>query len=114
MSKVLLVTHTSDPLNALAAALYERGHDVSTADPWNAIELAAQTRFDAVVTEYVIDGQLNGLQMIKALRRVRADLHAVLMTAVVTTDVQSAVAELCNVEILRKPFNMRQLEVAIG
>jgi CheY-like chemotaxis protein len=114
MSKVLLVTSEFDPLDALAAMLHERDHKVYTANARRAIELAAQTTFDAVVSEYALDAQLNGLEVIRAWRRTHPDIRAVLMSTIITTELRSAIHAMSNAEIVRKPFNIRQLESAIS
>ena len=70
------------------------------------LELFAQTPIDAVLSDMVMPGEMNGLDMARAIREQRPDIPLVLMTG------YSSAAEEAEVEgftLLRKPFTMEIL-----
>ena len=70
------------------------------------LELFSQTPIDAVLSDMVMPGEMNGLDMARAIREQRTHIPLVLMTG------YSSAAEEAEVEgftLLRKPFTMEIL-----
>jgi signal transduction histidine kinase len=78
---MLLVDDNAAVLRTLAAGLAEDGWDVASAEtPQEALAMAAERRFDIVVTDVEMPGEMNGLKLATALRALYPDLPVLLMS----------------------------------
>ena len=109
-ARVLLVDDNRALGDVTAALLTTHGAKVSRAD--NAAEalyrVAAEPRFDVVLSDVVMAGDMDGLAMARTLRRQHAALPVVLISGYAT---EAALSEFA---FLRKPCPPQQLIAALG
>lgn len=74
--------------------------------------LSSRPRFDLVVTDYLMPW-MNGLQLAATLRAHGIELPILLMTGVISRDLEVRIAQLPRVAMLRKPFDIAQLRAAV-
>ena len=108
--KLLLVDDTADVLLATATFLRRVGFTVSTArgGPEALRILDDGEGFDVLLTDYSMEG-MNGIELIKQIRKQRPDLPALILTgfAEITEPLPTAV------EVLTKPFSRQVLITAL-
>ena len=107
-----------EPLAAMvvAEALGGLGHEVVLApDGAAALEIAASTRFDVLVTDLAMP-RLPGWELIPRLRAGRPDLPVVVMTGNLPPGVGTALCsgEAGPLELLHKPFDIAALVGAVA
>jgi PAS domain S-box-containing protein len=113
-ARILLVEDTDEVAQVTAGLLREFGYDVLRARDGNAalalIE-AAPADIDLVLTDLVMPGGLSGLQLARQLRERYAALPIV-MTTGYSAAAQEAERE--GYEIVRKPYDFRELRKAVA
>jgi EAL domain-containing protein (putative c-di-GMP-specific phosphodiesterase class I) len=111
--RVLVVDDDPDILIFVREVLTHSGFEVHTAgDGRHAVDRVAQGAFDAVVSDIRMPG-MDGLELLRTVRRHRPDLPVILMTA--TPDVGTAM-EACEFGALRyllKPLSPPAVEAAV-
>jgi len=84
-SSILLVDDNKLGLSARKCVLEELGHRISTAaNGADALELFANFKFDLVVTDYKMP-RMDGLELIRALRKTSPGLPVILISGFVDT-----------------------------
>jgi PAS domain S-box-containing protein len=108
--KVLLVEDNADVADVSQAMLEEIGYTVRrAADARQALVMFEAEAFDLVVSDIVMPGGMNGIELAEELRHRRPALPIVLVSGYAAS--ASAVPE--KFTVLRKPFRMEQLAQAI-
>ena len=110
--RVLLVEDDPDLNRLVGEMLEELGMQVvsaSSADEGR--ELQARSPIDAVLSDMVMPGKMDGLDLARSLRAARAELPIVLMTGF-SAAAGSAAKE--GFPVLRKPFTLEALAAALG
>jgi two-component system NtrC family sensor kinase len=109
--KVLLVEDNADVAEVSQAMLEEIGYTVQlAADARQALVLFEAEEFDLVVSDIVMPGGMNGIELAEELRHRNPGLPIVLVSGYAA----SAGAAPEQFPVLRKPFRMDQLAQAIA
>lgn len=111
MQRVLVVDDELDALEIMAWMLTDHGCEVRTAsDVEQAVSLGREFRPALLITDYLLREHRTGLDLIRELRASQPDLPAVLITGMDLGQLRHQLAELGNVEVLRKPFVWAELK----
>lgn len=108
--KLLVVDDEPDFLHVLRSYFSFGDYEVYTASSGEeALALLGETAFDAVVSDMAMDG-MSGLDLLKCIKQVNANLPVIIMTGVGT--IESAVEAIQNgaFHYVTKPFNPQDLE----
>jgi len=109
--KVLLVEDNADVADVSQAMLEEIGYTVRlAADARQALVMFEAEEFDLVVSDIVMPGGMNGIELAEELRHRNPGLPIVLVSGYAA----SASAAPEQFPVLRKPFRMEQLAQAIA
>jgi PAS domain S-box-containing protein len=109
--KVLLVEDNADVADVSQAMLEEIGYTVRlAADARQALVMFEAEPFDLVVSDIVMPGGMNGIELAEELRHRKPRLPIVLVSGYAA----SASAAPAQFPVLRKPFRMEQLAQAIA
>jgi PAS domain S-box-containing protein len=111
-ARVLLVDDSTDVLVTVGALLEKTGFDVVRADSGDRALtiLAAQGRFDALVSDYAMPG-LNGAELIARVRELRPGLPVLVITGYAAVSQARLLAK--ETAILLKPFTRLELIEAL-
>ena len=107
--RLLLVDDEVPVLMTLAASLELEGLEVVTAgNGGNALSLLQQQDFDLVLSDVRMPG-MNGVELFRAIRKVRADLPVVLMTAFALESLLAEALSEGAFTVLSKPFDIEEI-----
>jgi CheY-like chemotaxis protein len=109
--KALLVEDNPDVADATRALLNELAYEVRiVTNVEDAIQAVDECRYDLVLSDIVLPGPMNGLELARALRAKHSDLSIVLATG------YSNAADQAGNEfiVLRKPYQLAELARAIS
>ena len=99
----------------LYSALSLRCEEIRTAaNGREAIEVGAHFRPDVLVVDWMLQDQINGLQVAKVLRSVDPRMRAILMTGFASDDLKRESAKLRVHDFLEKPFDLNDLEQSVA
>jgi EAL domain-containing protein (putative c-di-GMP-specific phosphodiesterase class I) len=108
--RVLLVDDEAELLDVLSRGLRKRGHEVeTTGSPREVLELIAKKDFDVVVSDISMP-EMDGIQLLRAVRERDLDLPVVLMTGSPSIETAIRAVELGALRYLQKPFRADELE----
>jgi nitrogen regulation protein NR(I) len=108
-AKILLVEDDARAASALNQVLGEEGYSVTHASRGDAgLQMATDHAYDAVITDLKLPG-LDGLELVRELRKLRPRLPVILMTAHGTTETAIEATKLGAYDYLLKPFEMDEL-----
>jgi DNA-binding NtrC family response regulator len=111
--RILLVDDDASLLRVYACALETAGFRVEVAqDGAEGLNRLMSEPFDVVVSDVCMP-QVTGLELLRAVRRLRPDVPAVLMTAQLDPEAYERARELGSVRYLLKPFKLAQLANAV-
>ena len=114
MKKILIVDDDADLRITLSEILKEAGYYVDNASSGSeAIEKAATEAFDIVLLDVMMP-EMNGIDVLKELRKIRPKTRVIMITAFAT--VKSAVDAIKRgaSDYISKPFNIDELLAIIG
>ncbi len=112
--KVLLVDDEADFVEILAKRLKARNLDVLTASNGeDAIKLAGQHRFDAVILDLQMPG-MDGIETLRQLIRDDPDQQVLLLTGHGTIEKGVEAVKEGAVDFLQKPIDIKELMEKIG
>ena len=112
--KILVIDDEIQIAELLADAVRQQGHDVNVAhDGEEALVVVDQTRPDAVFLDVRL-GELTGIEVLRRIRRDNPGLHVVLITGHARPDEVDEARRLGVIDILEKPFILKQLTEALG
>ncbi len=107
--RVLLVDDEKEFAETLAERLRERGLRADVAfDGQQAIEMAGQKTYDAVVLDLAMPG-LDGIDTLKKLRETNDEIQVILLTGQATVEKTLKAMKLGALDLLEKPANLQQL-----
>ncbi len=112
---ILVVDDETDQVETLGRGLRGRGHRVYEAtNPLEALDLIRRiSEIDMVITDYIMP-VMNGIELLKEIRRIRPALLVILVTAYGQKEL-FVTASCCNCNgYLEKPFTPDQLIREIG
>jgi CheY-like chemotaxis protein len=108
--KVLLVEDNPDVAEVTVELLARMGCETEkVGDAAAALEAVEGGKFDLMLSDIVMAGPLNGLDLARAVRKKHPDLLIVLATGYSDVAVQAAT----EFTVLRKPYNVADLDQAI-
>jgi EAL domain-containing protein (putative c-di-GMP-specific phosphodiesterase class I) len=112
--RVLLVEDDEDLCTAFARILRSVGLEVETAESAEqALQRAKTVPFDVVVTDIHMNGGMDGIVLLKELRRFDPELPVLLVTGDPTVDSAVEAVELRALRYLRKPVEASVLRSAV-
>jgi CheY-like chemotaxis protein len=115
MSRILVVEDEPDALQLLRYSLEELGHEVLGAkNAQVALAIGRSFRPDVLITDYFLQGQLNGLDVIEQLRAANPKLRVVLVTGLIKNALTEEIRRLHDVPVLSKPFDLKRLKELIA
>jgi CheY-like chemotaxis protein len=110
---VLLVEDEPDLLETAEAMLHHLGYAVIRASdgPGALREIESGRVIDAMVTDLMMPGGLDGVALAQAARQHRPDLPVVIASGYV--DARSAQMALPKITVVRKPYSIEELSAAL-
>lgn len=113
--RMLIVEDEADALELIQWWIEAQGWDVRTAQRGQAaVEIGKAFRPDVLITDYSLQDDVNGVDVIEQLRTDDPNLHCILFTGLLGNALKRDVHRLHNVPILAKPFDFSRLEELIA
>jgi DNA-binding NtrC family response regulator len=111
---VLLVDDEAEFVSALSERLEARGLEVEAAENGEvALAKAQAKKFDAILLDMSMPG-MNGIETLKGLRAINADLQVILLTGRATLGQAVEAMKLGALDFLEKPADIETLVVKIA
>jgi two-component system, cell cycle sensor histidine kinase and response regulator CckA len=108
--RVLIVEDDTDALGVLRAWLETQGCTVRSARTGRlALEIGSTFDPEVMITDYSLEGDLTGVDVIAELRNRAAKVRCVLVTGVLQNAMLESVNRIDRVPILTKPFDFSRL-----
>ena len=108
--RVLIVEDDTDALGVLRAWLETHGCTVRSARTGRlALEIGSTFDPEVMITDYSLEGDLTGVDVIAELRNRAAKVRCVLVTGVLQNAMLESVQRIDRVPILTKPFDFSRL-----
>ncbi len=76
--------------------------------------LQAAQRYDVILVDLLLDGDMTGVEVIERVRAKRPDMPVIVVSAYSERDIQEAIQGLPNVYYICKPFRPSALEALIS
>lgn len=109
--RMLIVEDEADALELIQWWTEAQGWDVRTAQRGQAaVEIGKAFKPDILITDYFLQDDVNGIEVIEQLRTGDPNLHCVLVTGLLGHSLKREVHRLQNVPILAKPFDFHRLD----
>src|ERR1700683_5436250 len=113
MSKLLIVDDEKNIRLSLMRFFGSLGHQVREAESGaQAVALLAESRFDLVLTDFRM-AEMNGLELLKEVKRISPDSLVILMTAYATVENAVAAMKAGAYDCLTKPFTLEQIQLIV-
>ena len=110
MAKILIVDDEPEYLEHLSRILSRQGYEVETAESAEqAIELSQRFAPDVLIADWMLRGQLDGLDVARTLDSDNPALVAIVTTGYPVSRLRGRLAESGNVLVLEKPFGADDL-----
>jgi two-component system, OmpR family, response regulator len=110
MANILVVEDDRATLDEIVGALSDHGYSVSTARTGNeGLLLAAAQRFDAIVLDRMLAGDLDGLAVLKVLRGAGVRTPVLILSALSAVDERVRGLQSGGDDYLTKPFEFIEL-----
>ena len=114
-ARVLVVDDEASIRNLLTAILSPQGYDVTVAcDGDEAKVLLAHATFEVVVTDYVLPGRLNGIDVLRFAKRIDAACQVVVITGNHGAEVQEKAIAFGATDYIPKPFTLGVINKAVA
>jgi len=108
--RILLVEDEEDALELMQWWVEEQGFDVRTARSGEAaLDIGKTFKPDFLVTDYLLQDDLTGADVIDRLRTADGNVRCVLVTGVLQNALTLDAQRLSGVPILTKPFDFKRL-----
>jgi len=113
MSRILIVDDKEMMRDSVATTVSRKGHTaIAAADGHDALEKIAARSFDAVITDLQMP-EMNGLELLEAIRKVDDQLPVIFMTAYGTVETAVSALKQGAYDYITKPFSGDELLVAV-
>jgi DNA-binding NtrC family response regulator len=113
MAKILVVDDERKMCVILKGMLEERGHDVTAIeDSTKAQKLIGSQEFDLVITDLKM-APLDGLELLKATKKVSSDTEVVLMTAYASVQTAIEAMKQGAYDYIIKPFDLEEMGLLV-
>jgi DNA-binding NtrC family response regulator len=108
--KLLIVDDEPDMLKLLSMIIREKTpyNAVTTNNPHEALELAAQGGFALVITDLKMPG-LDGIELLEAIRRLDEDIPVIFITAYGSVESAIETMQKGGFDFITKPFKKEQI-----
>ena len=114
MGRVLLVDDEPGIIRSFTRVLRFEGHEVASAESGaQALQLLATQPFDAIISDVSMPG-MTGLELLKAIRGLDADVPVILMSGSPTLDSALEAVEYGALRYLTKPVDLRELDAMVN
>ena len=114
-ARVLVVDDEASIRNLLAAILTPQGYEVTVAcDGDEAKLLLEQGAFEVVVTDYLIPGRLNGIDVLRFAKETHESCQVVVITGNHGPEVQEKAIRFGAVDYIPKPFSLEIINKAVA
>jgi len=109
VEKVLVVDDEQEFLDTLAERMRDRGMDVSTTtSATDALKKAEEESYDAIVLDLMMP-EMDGLEVLKALKKKKPELQIVLLTGHATLAKGIEAMKLGAIDFIEKPADLKVL-----
>jgi two-component system OmpR family response regulator len=113
--RVLIVDDEPDAVETLQCWIKNQGWEVRTAQSGQvAIEISRSFKPDVLITDYLLQDDMTGVDVIAQLRTGGMKVRCVLVTAVLQAALLEGAHRLHGVPILTKPFDFQRLAELIA
>ena len=113
MSRILVVDDNETMRSGIALVVERMGHEGFAADSGHqALELLQDERVDLVITDYRMD-DMDGMQVLEAVKEKYADTDVILITAYGTIEIAVEAMKQGAVDFITKPFPPEALRLKI-
>jgi DNA-binding response OmpR family regulator len=110
---ILLVEDDRTSRQNIAAFLRLTGYEVNEAEDGEiALSLLMSTQFDVVITDLNLPGQINGIDILNALKTIPRKIDAIMVTGRGSDEIRSRATSL-GAAYMEKPIQLRELEKTI-
>ncbi|MBN1102868.1 MAG: response regulator [Deltaproteobacteria bacterium] len=107
--KVLLVDDEEEFLEAMAERMRQRDMDVSTtASPADAVRMVQENPYDVIVLDLMMP-EMDGLEVLKAVKEKRPDIQVILLTGHATVEKGIEAMKFGAMDFLEKPAELKVL-----
>ena len=114
-ARVLVVDDEASIRNLLKAILAPQGYEVTVACDGDEAKLFLEhTTFEVVVTDYLIPGQLNGIDVLRFAKSINAACQVVVITGNGGPDVQEKAIAFGAADYIPKPFSLGIINKAVA
>ena len=111
--QILIVDDEEDMRDFLEIMLKKEGYDVSAfGSAKGAVEVFSEKDFDIVITDMRMP-DMNGLELLKALKALRSDVIVIMVTAYASVDTAIEAMKAGAYDYFTKPFNIEEIKVNI-
>ena len=113
MAKLLIVDDEKNIRASLVRFFQSLGHQASEAESGtSAVAMLADGQFDLVLTDFRM-AEINGLELLKEVKRTHPDTLVILMTAYATVENAVAAMKAGAYDYLTKPFTLEQIQLTV-
>jgi DNA-binding response OmpR family regulator len=114
MAKLLLVDDQPAYLKLLGALLVEEGFEVqSAASGREALDVGASFVPDVLVVDWMLQDDMDGLEVAEALRRINPEIRVIVITARSSAELPPRIESFPSACCLEKPFRESELIAAV-
>ncbi len=115
MGKILIVDDERSMREFLGICLKRSGHDVSvSSSAKQAHDILDTTHFDVIVTDLRMPGEMDGLDLLKAVKERQLETEVVVMTAFASADTALSAMKTGAYDYLTKPFKVDLINTVIN
>ncbi len=112
-NRILLVDDEETIRYVLREALISEGYSVDIAeDAFQALEHFKQKQYDLIITDVKMHG-MDGIQLIREIKKIDSHLKVIMITAYGSLETVKEAAKLGVVEMIGKPFKIREIKDVI-
>ena len=113
--RVLVVDDELPVRQLLTAILAPQGYEVTVASDGDEATLFLEhVRFDVVVTDYLMPGRLNGIDVLRFAKHVNPDSQVVVITGNHGAEVQEKAVAFGAADYIPKPFSVDVISKAVA
>jgi len=115
MAKILIVDDETSLAEVLGLFLQDCGHRVRIeVTAKRALRASGVFRPDVLIVDYCLHDDLNGAELARKLLASNAQLHVILITAMLVDEVRDAVEDIPRLRLLGKPLELDDIEHVVN